>query len=243
MDLSEVLHHAVQTAHDGKAWRNIYTCDPTQDLYDDLVGPSSAGAIQALVEASRPAPQRRARSGLDRPFVYVPDEVPFTTSWPDPPWRPGRWGDGADYGVWYGALSEKTSLREVHYHLEKEARRLFSLHPQTQQIARHRAVYLAHISASNLCDLRPCYASFASILGSDDYAHCNELGRQLWAARRQGLLSLSVRDANGVNLSLFDRGALVEDKRMRAVRFCFSRDGACQITHREDITSAILGAT
>lgn len=241
VDLSDVLEHAITTAHDGQAWRNIYTCDPTQDLFDDLVATSSAGAIHELVERSRPVPQRQARTGLDRPFAYLPDGVPFALSWPTPPWRAGRWGDGADYGVWYGAQSERTSLREVHYHLSKEARRLFSHHAEPPHIAWHRAVFLARVRASNLCDLRPCYVKHADNLCSDDYVFCQQIGRRLWSEGRQGLLSQSVRDQGGVNVSLFDRAALIEDKRLRVVRLCYFRDGHCQITHREDITRSILG--
>jgi len=241
VDLSEALEHAVTAAHNGQAWRNIYTCDPTQDLFDDLIAPSSAGAIHELVERSRPVPQRRARAGLDRPFVCLPEVIPFASSWPNPPWRAGRWGDGADYGVWYGAQSERTSLREVHYHLSTEARRLFSRHADTPHIAWHRAVFLAQVRASNLCDLRSCYAKYADGLSADDYAFCQQIGRQLWSEGRQGLLSQSVRDPGGVNVSLFDRATLLEDKRLRVVRFCFYPDGHCQITHREDITSSILG--
>jgi hypothetical protein len=241
VDLSDVFAAVQQRAYEGEAWRNIYTCDPAQDLFDDLVDPSASRALHALVERSRPAPQRQAVSNRESAFFYLPDPIPFGSSWPQPPWKAGRWGDGSEYGVWYGALSEKTSLREVHHHLKKEAETRFLQFPNTQQIAFHRAVFLAQVRASRLVDARLSAPEFKSVLCSDDYSACNALGWQWWSEGHQGILSFSARDPGGENISLFHSNALLLDKKLRVVRFGFWRNGECEISCREDITSAILG--
>jgi RES domain len=240
VDLSEILAESIDCQYSGPAWRSVYTCDPTQNLFDDLVPLEQQSQIYTLVEKSKSSNEKSANSNKEKPFHYLPEEHSFI-SWPPEPWTPGRWGDGSNYAVWYGALTEKTSLLEVIHHLRKKATSDFEDSPKTQEVVFHREELLAEICATRIADLRKCNDHFTTVLTSEDYTLCNRIGNHFWTEKYQGLFSTSVRDFKGVNLSLFQKSSLISDKKIRIVRVCFGRTGSIKVTHREDITEYLFG--
>ena len=108
--LKSLIHHR------GDSYRNIYTVSPSQSLYDDILDESEYEIAEiweektSSIEYSVDKIHRPFQYGEKENSLFVFDNI-----------NPGitRFSDG-NFGVWYGALEELTSLIETYYWIFKE---------------------------------------------------------------------------------------------------------------------------
>jgi hypothetical protein len=188
---------------DEDAYRNIVSLRKSQDLFDDLTGgDASMSAIAVEAEA-------RVKSGI--PPGIIPRGFHYTIAIAYPfehePYLKTRYGNGT-YGVWYGALTLDTTIRETAFHMVKEET---GIEGNTGLIHRERAVYRVHCKAL-LIDLSGKEAEYPDLVGQD-YGFTRQVGERLRREGHPGLLSPSARQKGGINLVAFSP-AILSDPRL-----------------------------
>ena len=173
--------------------RNIVSLRTSQDLFDDLtdnIPRRSAVATAAEMRVKSDIPG----GVIARGFHYTTAiEYPFVTE----PYLRSRYGDGR-FGVWYGALDERTSIYETAYHMIQDEGRIEGL---TTAIVRERAVYDVHCRAI-LVDLSGKRESHPEII-ADNYAKTQAIGQRVALEGHPGLLAPSAR-CDGVTAAIFN---------------------------------------
>lgn len=207
------------------AYRNIYTVTPSQDLFDDLVADrSNDKVLQAWEnETSRidhAAPQK------ERVFQYG-NTLQTSDVFEKEKWRLGRFGDGTNYGVWYGALEEKTSILEALYWAYRFCGQTVRL---TQEFNRvDRRMFRADCQTADHLDLRPFKESHPLLVHPTDYSLCSALG-DFAQEKKLGLyLTPSVRNPKGTCVPVFRPDVLKQDRTIYFLHFDFYPDGRIEI--------------
>ena len=191
--------------------RNIVSLRKTVDLFADLV--ARAGDTRVLIEHELATkPTREPVPIISRPFeeAALYDPIQAAIEWPfEHPCR-SRYSDGS-YGVWYGARTLETSIRETVHHFRRDTLASEIAARSRTPIYQERRVHRVHSSAM-LVDLRPLCAGEPRLLAPDDYSYCQSLGAQLRHAALPGLQSLSARHAGGEVAAVFLRDALSDPR-------------------------------
>ncbi|HYX37593.1 MAG TPA: RES family NAD+ phosphorylase [Oligoflexus sp.] len=201
-----------------EAFRNIATCSPSQNLFDDLVDEEDwtvlqyADNLSSGIDHSLPQRQRFEQyAKIDDSMLCFDEQF----------WRWGRFGR-KNYGVWYGALEEETSVRETLYHRpEIDINDLNNAH---SPIIQARCMFKADLAAQHYADLRPYVASFPSLVHPRDYSLCQNLGQH---AVEQGIdlyLTPSARWPGGTCTPVFSARSIVKDQSIRTYFFHFPLD-------------------
>ena len=192
----------------GEAFRNIATCDPTQDLYDDIVDPEDFELLFEIegrtqgIDKSQPGKNRCFQYGnIDRSTLCF--ERFF--SW-------GRFGAG-NYGVWYGALEEETSIAETSYKRPEIDKNDFE--NSEGPIVQCRRMFKASLDAKLSIDTRTI-AKIQSHLTSDDYSFCQNLGEQAIENNIDMFLTPSARRTGGICTPVFSGETAVSDQAIRS---------------------------
>ncbi len=191
--------------------RNIVSLRRTVDLFADLVArPGDARVLIAHELATKPT--REPAPIISRPFeeAALYDPIQAAIEWPfEHPCR-SRYSDGS-YGVWYGARTLETSIRETVHHFRRDTLASEIAARSRTPIYQERRVHRVHSSAM-LVDLRPLCAGEPRLLAPDDYSYCQSLGARLRHAALPGLQSLSARHAGGEVAAVFLRDALSDPR-------------------------------
>jgi hypothetical protein len=202
-----------QVSEDSRAdWlRNIVSLRKSVDLFADLVAhPADTRALIEHELATKPT--REPAPIITRPFEEsaLYDPIQAAIAWPfDHPCR-SRYSDGS-FGVWYGARTLETSIRETVHHFRRNTLASDIAAQSRVPIYQERRVHRVHCSAM-LVDLRAQCAVQPRLLDPDDYSFCQALGAQLRAAALPGLQSRSVRDAAGEIAAVFVPQALANPR-------------------------------
>lgn len=191
--------------------RNIVSLRKTVDLFAELV--SDTADTRVLIEHELATkPTREPAPIISRPFeeAALYDPIQAAIDWPfEHPCRT-RYSDGS-YGVWYGARTLETSIRETVHHFGRNTLASEIAARSRAPIYQERRVHRVHCSAM-LVDLRALCTEEPRLLEPDDYTYCQSLGAQLREAALPGLQSRSVRDAGGEIAGVFLRQALSDPR-------------------------------
>lgn len=132
-------------------------------------------------------PEHRV-SGLNASFVMAP----FVHVSPE---RPGRFSNGAEYGVYYAARDFETALYEVAHH-----RALFHSATNDMPLITNERVMQGSIDAT-LHDIRQ--GAWQHCYHPTDYSASQQLGKTLKDAGSSGIVYHSVRHQGGENFAAF----------------------------------------
>lgn len=219
--------------HKFTSYRNIATCSPTQNLFDDLVSDRSFGILQQAENATSEIDH--AQPKLHRPFQYSDREslIVFDKLH----WTRGRFSLGNHYGVWYGALEESTSEQEILYHKIRESRELFKNPKITSSVITHQRVMLrAKCVAKKLADLRRHKTIHAKLI-SENYTFCQHLGAQAIAEDIEAFFTPSARHRDGTCTPVFNPVTIQKDEVIYYFDFIVARD--LQIQKRRSLLTTV----
>ncbi len=183
--------------------RNIVSQRVPEDLFDDLSDKPAHTRLALEVERQvRPAAYRSATPVIDRPF----EEATWAAAigWPFRHWQTSRYSDGS-FGVWYGADTLETSVRESAHHWVRGF--LADAGFDREAVVGEREVYAVACRAA-LLDLRPAVQAAPSLLHPVDYSLSRAVGRRLRHEGHPGLLAPSVRHPPGQTYAVFNPAVL-----------------------------------
>lgn len=209
--------------------RNIVSLRKTIDLFAELVA-SPADARILLDHELATKPTRAPLPIINRPFeesaLYGP--ICAAIDWPfDHPCRT-RYSDGS-FGVWYGARTLETSIRETVLHFRHDTLASEIARKSAVPIYQERRVHRVRCTAM-LVDLRALCADEPRLLDPDDYSYCQALGAQLRQAALPGVQTLSARHAAGEVAGVFLREALSDPRDVCYLTYILDpRDGRVDV--------------
>lgn len=191
--------------------RNIVSLRQSIELYADLV--DDPRDIDVLIQHEMSTKQVRDEPAIiTRPFedVAVYDTIAAAIEWPfEHPCR-SRYSAG-NFGVWYGAASLETSVRETVHHFRKDTLASQIATQSKQPIVQERRMHLVRCNAL-LVDLRARTRKEPRLLHTDDYSVCQLLGAQLKSAGMPGVLTFSARHAKSEIVGVFTPGVLADPR-------------------------------
>jgi len=192
-------------------FRNIVSLRVSENLFDDLSDdPIDWRTAQAVEAAAMPPAYRSATPAIDRPF----EEAEFINAigypFAQPNWSRTRFSDGS-FGVWYGSRAAETTVYETAYHWVNGLLADAGLVRDGMSI--ERKVYLVRCDAA-LVDLRAAFSRHPSLRSGHDYVACQAIGRRLNVEGHPGLITGSVRHADGENLAIL-RPVVLSSPRMQ----------------------------
>lgn len=196
----------------GEAYRNIATCDPSRNLYDDLADPEDFKTLFEIEKLSQGIDQHQMTR--NRCFQY--GDIDRSTVCFDDFFAWGRFSDGK-FGVWYGALDEQTSIKETSYKRAELDSNDFS--NSNGPIIQCRRLFLANLDAEDAVDLNS-QSTMRSALTSDDYSYCQKLGAQ--AQGIEMFLTPSARNQGGICTPVFSKSVVRGDKALRTYLVIYS---------------------
>jgi len=186
-----------------KDWhRNIVSLRKSIDIYADLVDdPRDADVLMRHEMAVKQAHEEPAI--IMRPFedATIYDPIAAAIQWPFDHPSASRYSTGA-YGVWYGAESVETSVRETVYHFRRNTLASQIAAQSTKPIVQERRVHLVHCNAL-LIDLRSRVRKEPNLLHPQDYSTCQAIGAELRNAGMPGVITYSARHAKSEVVAVF----------------------------------------
>src|SRR4030095_9313989 len=184
----------------GEVYRNIFTL-LEQNIFDDVCEEKAFGIVDGYVQATSGIDHQKPQ--IHRAFQYgkIEDDEIFSVFQREH-WREGRFGDGKEYGVWYGAEDQTTSVYEVCwgqlYRLAKD-----NIFQHGEIYTTDRKMYKARIGASRAADLAGEKEFLSHLVHPSDYTFCQDMGKKLIRENYQMLRTPSARRIGGVCTPLF----------------------------------------
>ena len=201
------------------AYRSIATCDPSQHIFDDIADSDDWEWLQHADNSS---------SGIDHTesqlyrFIQYGNIENSLLCFEEKFWKWGRFGAG-DYGVWYGALDEQTSIQEtLHYRPELDKN---DFKNAKDPIIQARRLFKADIDASTYADLKPYVQAHPRLIHPNDYSFCQQLGSYAVVSKLDLFLTESVRNKNGTCVPVFNSN-IISDKPIQTYFNYFPLDGS-----------------
>jgi hypothetical protein len=183
--------------------RNIVAPQVSEDLFDDLSDDPAHTRLALQVEQQvQPAAYQSEVPLIDRPFEQA--QWSAAIGWPFRHWQASRYSDGS-FGVWYGADTLETSVRESAYHWIHGF--LADAGFDHLPVEGERQVYAVACRAA-LLDLRPAVGAAPRLLHPSDYALPRAVGSRLRREGHPGLLAPSVRHPKGETYAVFNPAVL-----------------------------------
>jgi hypothetical protein len=186
-----------------KDWhRNIVSLRKSIDIYADLVDdPRDADVLMHHEMVVKQAHQEPAI--IMRPFedATIYDPIAAAIQWPFEHPSVSRYSTGA-FGVWYGAESIETSVRETVHHFRKNTLASQVAAQSSKPIVQERRVHLVHCNAL-LIDMRARVRKEPKLLHPDDYSTCQAIGAELRNAGMPGVITYSARHAKSEVVAVF----------------------------------------
>lgn len=210
------------------SFRNIATCSPSQNLFDDIAPPAHFKVLYEHENASSGIDHQRKK--LNRPFQYGETHSSLYV-FEKLNWKRGRFGNGMKYGVWYGALQEETSRLEILYHLLARTKELFE-NPKISDphIVYQRAMLKARCFAPRHVDLTEM-PSIQKKLTDDDYVFCRQLGERAVDEGIGAFFAPSARLDGGICTPIFNSAVIQKDEIRHYFDFIIHRD--LQVEYRK----------
>ena len=206
-----------------EVYRNIATCDPSQDLYDDLVDPGEEDVLFELeakysrVDTSEP--------GRNRPIQYGNIDDSLACFLPNL-FSMGRFSNRT-FGVWYGALEEKTSVKEALFH--RPEIEPCDLRNAANPIISQRRLFIATVEANEALNLVAHTENVPLLVepnSSEAYPFCQKLAAEVKDLGVEMLLTPSVRNEGGICVPVFEKECIKSDKILKNINFIFPKDGS-----------------
>lgn len=183
--------------------RNIVATPVYEDPFDDLSDDPTHTRLASQVEQqAQPATYHSKAPLIDRPFEQAPWAA--VVGWPFRNWQASRYSDGS-FGVWYGADTLETSVRESAYHWVRGF--LADAGFDHLPVVGERQVYALACRAA-LLDLRPAADAAPRLLHPSDYTLPCAVGSRLRREGYPGLLAPSVRHPQGETYAVFNPAVL-----------------------------------
>lgn len=191
--------------------RNIVSLRESVELFAALVDDPADAAILIDHEIAT-KPVHSDPVILNRPFdeADLYDAVAAAIEWPFEHPSRSRYSAGA-YGVWYGAASIETTVRETVYHFRKDTLASAVAAASTRPIIQERRVHLVRCDAM-LVDLREISEREPGLLHPEDYSTCQILGAQLRRAGMPGVLTYSARARESEIVAVFTPTVLADPR-------------------------------
>ncbi len=191
--------------------RNIVSLRKSIELFADLV--DDPRDIDVLVRHEMAVKQAYQEPAIiQRPFEDAAnyDAIAAAIRWPFEHPSHSRYSSGT-YGVWYGAASVETSVRETVHHFRRNTLASEIAAQSKKPIVQERRVHLIHCNAL-LVDLRARTRREPHLLHPEDYSYCQTLGRELRKAGMPGVLTYSARHAKSEVVAVFTPTVLSEPR-------------------------------
>lgn len=190
------------------SFRNIATCAPSQNLFDDIAPAKTFERLHRHERASSGI--GHAQNKTHRPFQYGDTGLTLYV-FEKLNWYYGRFGKGTRYGVWYGSLEEETSIKEVLYYRLIESHELFK-NPKIRDpfIVCQRAMFKARCQAPRLVDLTKEKKYYAH-LTDEDYSFCQNLGKKAIHEKIDAFFTPSARNPQGICTPIFNPSILKDN--------------------------------
>jgi hypothetical protein len=183
--------------------RNIVSINTSQHLFDDLSDdPTHWQLAQRLEDAVKPFAYKSSQPIIDRPFEDA--HWANAIAWPFKHWQSSRFSDGS-FGVWYGCDSDITSVYETVYHWYYGL--LSDAGYQNLAVVGERRLYQVDCAAA-LWDLRQATRVSSEVTHTSNYDYPQQLGRKFFREGHPGLVTQSVRYADGTNYVVFNPAVL-----------------------------------
>jgi hypothetical protein len=211
--------------------RSIYTAQPSQNLYDDIVDPEDFENIFELERDSSLIDRQQPHN--DRTFQYGKADELYVVI--DPPWSEGRFGDGKTHGVFYSAEDKTTSYLEAFWHFVKWSHNMHDI-SMKDWIESDRKVFEVEVRSAKFASLMEDDTLYDS-LTSDDYTRCREIASLAVKGGIEGLRTPSARNVGGVCVPIFHKNPIQNEKFLRYIKFLVNvKTGEMKITGDIQIT-------
>jgi len=201
------LPKLLEVSYKNTVYRNIFTCSPSQHLFDDVVPEEDWGFIDQLAEAA---------SGIDhsrpqhyRPFQYgqVYDELVLAVFRREN-WCNGRFSDGMSFGVWYSAEDEMTSILEACWTTFRFGNDNVS--PKNETYTADRRLFRAQAASDRACDVTGSKKEFPQLVHPYDYSFCQDLGAAMSKEKHHLIRTPSARSVVGVCTPVLEPAAIAD---------------------------------
>lgn len=211
--------------------RNIVSLRKSVDLFADLVDDPKDADVLARHEMSIKQAYHQPAI-IHRPFEEsaLYDSVAAAIQWPFQHPCNSRYSPGT-YGVWYGAASVETSVRETVYHFRRNTLASQVARQSTRPIVQERRVHLVHCSAM-LVDLRAHTRREPGLLDPDDYSICHAVGAELRSAGLPGVITYSARHARSEVVAVFTPSVLTDPRTVCYLTYTLHPDTGKVIVER-----------
>lgn len=190
--------------YSGSVFRNIFTCSPTQHLYDDIAHSEDFGLVDAFVQSTSEIDHHIEQ--IRRPFQYGDLSHEILQVFAKHQWRRGRFGDGREYGVWYGAEEEITSTYEASYwafQLGKD-----NVQSKGEVYTSDRKMYRAELHSEKCADLFETSSYFHQLIHPADPSFCHALGLKIKKEGIEMIRTPSARRVSGHCIPVFTPNAI-----------------------------------
>lgn len=211
--------------------RNIVSLRKSADLFADLV--DDARDLDVLVRHEMAVKQAYQEPAIiQRPFEDATnyDAIAAAIRWPFEHPGHSRYSAGS-YGVWYGAASIETSVRETVHHFRRNTLASAVAAQSTRPIVQERRVHLVRCNAL-LVDVRARTRKEPQLLHPEDYSYCQALGRELREAGMPGVLTYSARQAKSEVVAVFTPTVLSEPRTVCYLTYKLFADSGKVIVER-----------
>ncbi len=198
-------------------WRNIYTIQYSENLFDDLVSPGKEKILYSLDNATSAIDH--SVPGKHRVFQY--GNAQDTIACFDPKYyAESRYSKG-DFGVFYGALDEKTSVAEI---LAMHYRRFrTNMDKAAEPVLIDRKMFVCSLSGQNCTDIRPLIQTYPEII-ADSHDFCHSIGDIAKAVSLDFLITKSVRRPVGDCVAAFNADCIVGEKFQYYFQLVYTKD-------------------
>lgn len=192
-----------------QAFRNIATCDPSQNLFDDLVDEVDYEVLQYADNLSSGIDHDVSKSSRFAQYGNISNSL---LCFEENFWSWGRFGNGT-FGVWYGALEEETSIKEALYHRPEIDKNDFK--NAYSPIIQARRLFRATLTAKKFYNLGSYVEKYPQLLSSENYAFCQTMGAYAIQENIDMYLAPSVRNPGGTCTPVFN-SEIIEDSLVRS---------------------------
>lgn len=183
-------------------FRNICTINPSQHLFDDLSDdPLNWDAANTIDICTHPSLQNAGI--IQRGFDYSINEVmerPFEKI------TDSRFSDGS-FACWYGSEKWETTVHETKFHFNRRIFDTWEMSQTQEKIISDMCVWQVHCKGLAL-DLSDKVQKFPWLIDSDNYTHCQNVGRRITQEGSFLLRAASARQLDGINLIVFKQHLL-----------------------------------
>jgi len=199
-------------------WRNIYTIQYSENLFDDLVSPGREKILYSLDHATSAIDH--SVPGKYRVFQY--GDANETIACFDPKYYAESRFSRGNFGVFYGAMDEKTSVAEI---MAMHQRRFeTNMAAAAEPVIIDRKMFNCKLIGTRCTDIRPLIEVYPDII-ADRHEFCHIIGDEARALSLDFLVTESVRRPSGLCVAAFNADCVVGEKFQYFFQLVYTKDG------------------